>query len=99
MTSHVSRPVSEKIRIAAIEIHIGEPVMGNPYCGFSLVGNVRRQALIDFRDGKPNPKYTYWHTPACGRASRLTDPALVDWSGLPGRSDGNTVLDSASVRG
>jgi hypothetical protein len=65
--------------IGDVVVHRGEPVRSNPYAQHSLMGNERVQALINFKNGKPTPEYTFWYAPWGGGAKRLSSPADVDW--------------------
>lgn len=69
-----------KIHIGDVLVHEGEPHDSNPYHGYSLIGAPRKHALRLFKHGLDlDATYTFWHAPANGGASQLTDPSKVDW--------------------
>jgi hypothetical protein len=72
--------MSSKIYIGDLAVFEGEPPDGNPYRGESVMGYDRLDALKAFKAGTPPAGITYWFTPNCGGARRVTDPAEVDWA-------------------
>ncbi len=56
-------------------------VWGKDPCN-SLVGQDRQRALRAFKAGDPTTGLEFWHEPFGSRATEITNPALVDWSGL-----------------
>jgi hypothetical protein len=65
--------------VAAIR---GEPPVGNPYLGNSLLGEERAMALRGFRDGEAVAGVSFWFAPTGGGDRRRESAAAVDWSHL-----------------
>lgn len=45
-----------------------------------VYGDKRKQALDDFKAGKPDHSLSFWWAEFTGYAVELTDPAQVDWA-------------------
>lgn len=71
--------MSTGFNIGDVGVHWGEPPGGNPYRVHSLMGNERWLALTNFKNGEDTTGYTFWYSPCCGGAERITDPTKVNW--------------------